>query len=60
MARDATDMYANNIFNLLDEFIDADTGNFLLDLEDDILANCVITHNGAITNDMLTEAYKGA
>ena len=60
VARDATDMYANNIFNLLDEFIDADTGNFLLDLEDDILANCVITHNGAITNDMLTEAYKGA
>ena len=60
VARAATDMYANNIFNLLDEFLDDESGTFTLDLEDDILAGCVITHDGNIINDMLKSAYEGA
>ncbi|WP_414828973.1 NAD(P) transhydrogenase subunit alpha [Alteromonas sp. H39] len=60
VARAATDMYANNIFNLLDEFLDDESGTFNLDLEDDILAGCVITHDGNIINDMLKSAYEGA
>jgi NAD(P) transhydrogenase subunit alpha len=60
VARAATDMYANNIYNLVDEFYDTETNAFGLNLEDDILSGCVIAHNGAITNDMLTNAYKGA
>jgi NAD(P) transhydrogenase subunit alpha len=31
-----------------------------LNLEDDILAGCVITHDGKIINEMLNNAYKGA
>ena len=60
VAKAATDMYANNIYNLVDEFFDDETKTFGLNLEDDILAGCVITHDGNITNDMLFNAYKGA
>lgn len=60
VAKAATDMYANNIYNLVDEFFDDETKTFGLNLEDDILAGCVITHDGNITNDMLINAYKGA
>ena len=60
VAKAATDMYANNIYNLVDEFFDDETKTFGLNLEDDILAGCVIAHDGNITNDMLINAYKGA
>jgi NAD(P) transhydrogenase subunit alpha len=60
VARAATDMYANNIYNLVDEFFDTETNTFNLDLDDDILAGCVIAHQGSVTNDMLLNAYKGA
>ena len=60
MAKAATDMYANNIYNLIDEFFDDDSKSFDLNLEDDILAGCVIAHDGKVINDMLINAYKGA
>ena len=59
VARAATDMYANNVYNLIDEFYNSETNEFDLNLDDDILRGCVITHAGAITNDMLSNAYKG-
>lgn len=57
--RAASDMYANNICNLIEEFLDADSLSFTLNLEDEILAASVITHDGKIINDMLNNAYKG-
>jgi len=60
VAKAATDMYANNIVNLIDEFFVDETKRFELNLEDDILAGCVITHEGKIINEMLINAYKGA
>ena len=60
VAKAATDMYANNIYNLVDEFFNDESKSFELNLEDDILAGCVITHGGKVTNDMLINAYKGA
>ena len=60
VAKAATDMYANNIYNLVDEFFNDESKSFELNLEDDILAGCVITHDGKVTNDMLINAYKGA
>lgn len=58
VARAASDMYANNLYSLIEEFFDAESGSFSLDLEDEILAACVITHDGKIVNDMLISAYK--
>lgn len=60
VAKAATDMYANNIYNLIDEFFDNESKSFGLNLDDDILASCVIAHAGKITNGMLLNAYKGA
>jgi NAD(P) transhydrogenase subunit alpha len=60
VARDATEMYANNLANLIDEFTDSETQSFNLDLDDEILAQSVITHDGAVINDMLVNAFKGA
>ncbi|MBU2978271.1 NAD(P) transhydrogenase subunit alpha [Alteromonas sp. C1M14] len=59
VAKDATDMYANNLYNLLDEFYDDESAQFTLNMDDEILAGCVITHDGEITNGMLKQAYQG-
>jgi len=48
--RHASQMYSSNLFNLVSEFWDAEGQAFGLDLEDDILAGCVITHGGEIVN----------
>lgn len=60
VARDATEMYANNLANLIDEFTLSESQTFNLDLKDEILAQSVITHDGAVINDMLVNAFKGA
>jgi len=60
VSRAATDMYANNIFNLLDEFVKNEPIEFELSFEDDILNAAVITHGGLIRNEMLLSAYEGA
>lgn len=51
--RDASQMYSSNLFNLVSEFWDAEAGSFNLNLEDDILQGCVITHDGAIVNETI-------
>lgn len=50
VARNASEMFSANLFNFIDEFWDKDAGRFGLDLEDDILKNCVMTHDGQIVN----------
>lgn len=59
VAKDATDMYANNCLNLIDEFFDAETKSFNLNLEDDILAQSIITYDGKVCNEMLATHYEG-
>lgn len=53
VARNATEMYANNLFNLVQEFWDPETKVFNLDPEDDIVKACVITRDGAIVNETI-------
>ena len=60
VSRAATDMYANNIYNLVDEFVKNEPIEFELSFEDDILNAAVITHGGLIRNEMLLSAYEGA
>jgi H+-translocating NAD(P) transhydrogenase subunit alpha len=49
-AQDASQMYSSNLFNLVTEYWNAETKTFDLNLEDDILKGCVITHDGEIVN----------
>jgi NAD(P) transhydrogenase subunit alpha len=60
VARDATQMYASNIFNLVEDTWDKDTGQFALKLENDILSGCVITHDGAVVHPTIKQLIEGA
>jgi H+-translocating NAD(P) transhydrogenase subunit alpha len=48
VALNASQMYSNNLYNLLDEFWNKESSQFELKLDDDIIKNCLITHNGKI------------
>lgn len=53
VARDASQMYSSNLFNLVDEFWDEETKALLVNFEDDILQGCIITHLGEIVNETI-------
>lgn len=55
VALNASQMYANNLFNLVSEFWQKDSNQFAIDLEDDIQKSAVITHQGHITNQAISE-----
>lgn len=60
VARNASEMYSNNLFNLLDEFWDSESKTLNLDPEDDIVQNCVITRDGQVVNETIKNIYSGA
>ena len=53
VARDASQVFGNNIFNMIEEFWDAENKSLNFDLEDEILKGCVITHQGKVVNEAL-------
>ncbi len=53
VARDASQMYSANLFNLVEDFWDKETSQFNLNMEDEILQGCVITHKGEIVNERI-------
>jgi len=59
VSRDASVMYANNLFNLVEDTWDKEDGKFVLDLDNDILPGCVITHDGAIVNETIKNIIEG-
>ncbi|MFP4500715.1 MAG: NAD(P) transhydrogenase subunit alpha [Candidatus Hydrogenedentota bacterium] len=52
----ATQMYASNIYNLLDHFFDTESKSFKRDFEDEILAGAMIVHDGELRSEMLKNA----
>ena len=59
VARDATTMYANNLYNLVEDSWDKEAKEFVLDLENDILPGCVITHGGAVVHPTIKDIIEG-
>lgn len=59
VARDASQMYASNLFNLVEDTWDKEKAEFVLDLENDILPGCVITHGGAIAHATIKNIIEG-
>lgn len=49
----ASQMYATNLLNFVDEFWDKEAKTFPLDLEDEIIAGALVTHGGKVVNEML-------
>lgn len=48
--RDASHMYANNLYNFVEHLWDKGSKSLRLDLEDAILKGCVLTHQGKFVN----------
>lgn len=53
VAINASQMYSSNIFNLIKHFWDEKNKTFKLDLEDEIMKGCLITHDGEIVNETI-------
>jgi NAD(P) transhydrogenase subunit alpha len=49
----ASQMYSANLGNLIEEFWDEEAKRFNLDLEDEIIQGCLITHDGGIANETI-------
>jgi len=59
VARDASQMYANNLFNLVEDTWDTEAKEFVLDMENDILPGCVITHGGEVVHPTIKNLMEG-
>jgi len=51
----ASQMYSANLLALVEHFWDDEGKVFTLNLEDEIMRGCLITHNGEIQNTMIKE-----
>ncbi len=54
----ASQMYASNLGNLVAHFWNEEQGTFGLDLSDEILAGCVLTHDGAIVHERFKDSMQ--
>ncbi len=59
VARDASQMYSSNLFNLVEDNWHEEQKLFAVDFEDDILAGCVITHGGEVVNETIKNIMEG-
>lgn len=55
----ASQMYSANLGNLIEHFWDQETKAFRLDLTDEILAGCLITHQNQIVNETIRNLVEG-
>jgi H+-translocating NAD(P) transhydrogenase subunit alpha len=53
----ASQMFSSNLYNLVEEFWNAEKKRFDLNFEDEIIQGCVITHQGEIVNEMIAKHY---
>ena len=53
VAKDASQMYSANIYNFITEYWSEEEKILSLDLEDDILSGCIITHGGDLVNQTI-------
>ena len=53
----ASQMFSSNLYNLIEEFWNAEEKRIELNLEDEIVKGCVITHQGKIVNEMIAKHY---
>lgn len=59
VCRDASQMYAANLFNLVEDSWDEEAKNFTIDFEHDILPGCIITHGGEVVHETIKNILGG-
>jgi proton-translocating NAD(P)+ transhydrogenase subunit alpha len=57
VAANASEMYSNNLSAFVEHFWDKGVNGFRLDLTNDILKSCVVTHAGKICSEVIQTAY---
>ena len=55
VAFDASLVYGNNLFNLIEEYWDSENKKFDFDVTDEVLSGCVVTHDGEIVNNTVKD-----
>ena len=53
----ASQMFSSNLYNLVEEFWNAEEKRLDVNFEDEIVKGCVITHRGEIVNEMIVKHY---
>jgi NAD(P) transhydrogenase subunit alpha len=53
----ASQMYAANLYNLVEQYWDKENKKLALDFEDEIVKGCLLTREGAVVNERIKEAY---
>ena len=56
VAVNASQMYSNNLTSLLESYWDKDTKTFKLNLDDEIIKGCLVTHGGKVVNAQLKKS----
>jgi NAD(P) transhydrogenase subunit alpha len=56
VARDASRMYANNLFNFIEHFWDEEANRLVVNREDELMDGALITHDGEVVNQQLRAA----
>lgn len=51
----ASQMYSANLHNLIEEYWDNDSKTFKLNTDDEIIQGALVTHQGAVVNEMVTK-----
>ena len=59
VANNASQMYSANLHNLVLEYWNKETKQFDLNMEDEIIKGCEITHDGALVNEMIKNMRGG-
>ncbi|HZI18637.1 MAG TPA: Re/Si-specific NAD(P)(+) transhydrogenase subunit alpha [Pyrinomonadaceae bacterium] len=59
VAAHASQMYSNNLGNFAEHFWDKEAKTFRLDLEDEIMRGCLITHGGRVVNAAIRDLLGG-
>lgn len=60
VARDASQMYSANLFNLVEDSWSKDDKTFVINFDHDILPGCIITHGGEVTNKAIKTILEGS
>ena len=53
VCRDASQMYSANLYNMVSTYWNKENKSFTLDLKNDIIQGCLITHGGTIVNETI-------
>ncbi len=59
LATDASALYARNLYNLVEPFLDRESGDLTLDFEDEIIAGCCVMRNGLLLQKSLLNGEDG-